>query len=161
MQKSKICHPKMYLFGITTFFRLVIFKKEKTQEVFHITSPYLPKRVQIVALFLEGSYQIDNCKMNQMRWGGKKLAKSVKISLHPIVSVGPSKHLFTKHLFSISMCFASSHFKSQTRIPNFLFCLQLKMIFKVRASAILVRYSVFLGFSYVYTLLYFVSLFSC
>ena len=61
----------------------------------------------------------------------------------------------------------SSQTRAQTRVPcigkqilnhcapreALLFCLQLKMLFKVRVSAILVCYSIFLGLSHVYMIL--------
>ena len=50
---------------------------------------------------------------------------------------------------------------SQTTTPNILFCLQLKMIFKMRVLANWVNYSVFLGPSHVYMLLNFCLTFSC
>ena len=55
----------------------------------------------------------------------------------------------------------SSLLKSQMTIPNLLFCLQLKMGFKVRVLAILVSDLVFLGLSHVYTSLNFCLIFSC
>ena len=44
---------------------------------------------------------------------------------------------------------------------NILFCLQLKMTFKVRVPAILASYSVFMGLSCVYMLLNFCLFFPC
>ena len=67
-------------------------------------------------------------------------------SLCAIASAWPSKHLFTnKHCLSTSCLWSSSLLKSQTTNPNILFCLELKMVCKVRTLAIWVSYSAFLG----------------
>ena len=53
----------------------------------------------------------------------------------------------------------SSHLKPQTSTPNIHFYLQLKMIFKVIASAVIASYLDFLSLSHVYMLQTFVSCF--
>ena len=79
-------------------------------------------------------------------------------SLGPSASAWPSKHLFSnKRCLSTSCQLSSSLLKSQTTNPNILFCLELKMVCKVRTLAILVSYSAFLGLFQVYMLLLFVS----
>ena len=93
------------------------------------------------------------------------LAQSVcqNSSLHSIVSAGPSKHLFTKHLlFHLHM--NSFPFEVPNHYPQAAsFCLQLKMVFKTSVLAILVSYSVFLGLSHVIKLclIFFCYSFSC
>ena len=93
------------------------------------------------------------------------LAQSVcqNSSLHSIVSAGPSKHLFTKHLlFHLHM--NSFPFEVPNHYPQAAsFCLQLKMVFKASVLAILVSYSVFLGLSHVIKLclIFFCYSFSC
>ena len=50
--------------------------------------------------------------------------------------------------FFICLSIAFLLFEVPKHCPNILFCLQLKMVFKVRALAILVSYSVFLSLSH-------------
>ena len=50
----------------------------------------------------------------------------------------------------------SSPLKYQTSTPQILFCLKLKIVFKLRISGIWVSYTVFLGLSHVYILSNFV-----
>lgn len=81
-------------------------------------------------------------------------------TLCPIFSVGPSKRLFTKQLLFHLHVNCLPLLKSQTCSPNILFCLQLNMVFDVRALVVLVRFSVSLGNSHVYMLLKFGVIFS-
>ena len=62
--------------------------------------------------------------------------------------------------FSISISVPSFLFKSQTTNLNFLFCLQLQMVLRMRILAILVSYSVLFSLSHVYMLLNFCLIFS-
>ena len=70
------------------------------------------------------------------------------------------EHLLTTHLLFHLCELPSTPLKSQTATLNVLFCLQLKMVFKLRASAILVRYSFSQCLSHVYMLLNFCLMFS-
>ena len=54
------------------------------------------------------------------------------------------------HLTFVSLCFSWSPPQLMSPSTNILFCLQLKMVFKVKALAILVSYSVLWGLSHVY-----------
>lgn len=65
-----------------------------------------------------------------------------------------SKRLFTKHCYLQVNCLPPV-WSPKTPIPYILFCLWLKMVFKVRVSPILVSYSVFLGLFHVDMLLKF------
>lgn len=105
-----------------------------------------------------------------MGWAGGELggAQISEPTWCPVVSAWPSKPLFTKHcLFHLHVsCLppqtttSLSWLKSQTT-TSILFGFQLKMVFNVRASAILMSYSLFLCLSHVSVLLNFCSIFFC
>ena len=74
----------------------------------------------------------------------------VKISLCPLISSQCNKYLFTKHLLFCLCVNCLPAFEAPNHHSNILFCLQLKMAFKVRVSAIWGSYSALLGLSHVW-----------
>ena len=67
----------------------------------------------------------------------------------PEIGIHSASYLSTKCLFSHPHINCSLPFKVPNHYPNMLFWFQLKMLFKMRTSAILVNCSVFLSLSYV------------
>lgn len=92
---------------------------------------------------------------------GRDPAKSVKIPLCVPPSLhGPANVCLSNIYFPSSCELSSLPLKPQTTTRNLFFCFQLKTVFKVSVSAILVSYPVFLGLLRVYTLLNFRVIFS-
>ena len=111
--------------------------------------PELPKNFQIKGLFLDQSYHQRSLQRYGLGWWGKLQAGPK--DQYSIVSAW----LFQIVAFSSSCQLPTSPLQSQTTAPNILFCLQLKMVFKVRTQAIFVNYSVFLALTQLSMLLNF------
>ena len=96
---------------------------------------------------------MDDCGMNQVcEQGEAGITRNllVKISLCPLISSQCNKYLFTKHLLFCLCVNCLPAFEAPNHHSNILFCLQLKMAFKVRVSAIWGSYSALLGLSHVW-----------
>ena len=86
---------------------------------------------------------IDNYGMN---WAcSRNLAKCLLEFLSVPLCMTQQTFIYQTFVFPYPCKLLSSSLKSQTTTHNILFCLQPKMICKVRVSAILLSYPVFLG----------------
>ena len=95
----------------------------------------------------------DLCKEYGLSMVGET-GQGLEIRVHSVsycLCVAQRTFVYQTFAFPSSCELPSSSLKSQTTTPNIHLCLQLKMVFKVRALAILASYSVFLGLSHVYT----------
>ena len=109
-------------------------KKKKNKKREHLAYPLRTFKMQTEDLFQEGTITVDNQNMNQVcKWGGTQQSVKIPLSMSQFLH-GPENIWLPNICFSISMPIAFLPLQAQTPTRNILFCLQLKMVFKMSVS---------------------------
>ena len=136
---SKICHPKMCLFGIRINLGCLFLRNRGLRSL----SFYLPLncRMYIKGLFLEQRYRQRYLQRIWARCGGQtQQGLQIRVrSVSHCVCLAQKPFIYQTFAFSSPCQLPSSPLKSQTSTPNNLFCLQLRMVLKIRVLAILAK----------------------
>ena len=147
LQGSRICHPKICLFGIFVTLSQLFSKKQQMWEKFRKPSRSYPFIRSICRNSPFGSISLSLYLDEE----GDQIQKSFSV-----------EKAVTSIYITITLVYCAFPGNFPTDSPHAQHsCLQLKMVFKLRSSSILESYSLFQGLSCVYMLLNFCMIFSC